>query len=149
SKGGMQFNEVTGSAIGILIFSAMRACSLVIKDKKVILFDDLKKMLEAGIEAIKKRGKAERGQKTILDSLIPVVEYLNSVENTDDERKIIKEAIEIADRSAEETIQMEPQIGRARWFKERSVGVKDPGAHSGYLIINTVGNYILEKFYNK
>ena len=70
-KGGMQFNEATGSTIGILIFSAMRAAGLAVKDKEAINLKDLKNMLQAAIEAIKKRGKATRGQKTILDSLIP------------------------------------------------------------------------------
>jgi len=54
----------------------------------------------------------------------------------------------VAYQSAEETKDLEPQIGRSRWFKERSIGVIDPGAYTGYLIIKTIGEYIAERFYN-
>ena len=142
-QGGMQFNEVTGSTIGILIFSAMRASGLLVKDKTAIGFNDLRNMLEASIEAIKKRGKAQRGQKTILDTLIPTLEYLNT-KKADNEAETIRETIKVAYQSAEETKDLEPQIGRSKWFKERSIGVIDPGAYTGYLIIKVIDEYILE-----
>jgi len=149
SKGGMQFNEVTGSTIGILIFSAMRTAGLAVKDKSEIDFADLQTMLTVSIEAIQKRGKSQRGQKTILDTLIPTQEYLESQKNNQDESGIIIEAINIAHKSAEATKDLEPQVARARWFKERGIGSIDPGAYTGYLIIKTVGEYILEKFFKK
>jgi len=67
-KGGIRFNEMTGSTIGILIFSAMRAAGLAIKEKESIDMKDMQKMLQDSIQAIEKRGKASKGQKTILDS---------------------------------------------------------------------------------
>ena len=95
-KGGMQFNEVTGSTIGFLIFAAMRAAGLTVQNKPAIDFNDLQNILTAAIEAIKKRGKASRGQKTILDSLIPTLEYLDSQKDKKDESEMIKEAIKVA-----------------------------------------------------
>lgn len=147
-KGGMQFNEATGSTIGILIFSAMRSAGLSIKDKQFIELEDLKNMLASSIEAIQKRGKASRGQKTILDSLMPVLEYLEIQENKKAESEIVRETIEVAYQGAESTKELESQIGRARWFKERSIGVIDPGAYTGYLMIKTIGDYIIEQFYS-
>lgn len=144
SKGGMQFNEVTGSTIGILIFSAMRAAGLTVKQKETIDLTDLKNMLAASIEAIQKRGKASQGQKTILDTFIPTLEYLNSIKNNENPNSI-QEAIKVAHQGAESTKDLMPQQGRARWFKDRSIGVMDPGAYSGYLIIKTIGEYILNK----
>ena len=142
-KGGMQFNEVTGSTIGILIFSAMREAGLVVKDKETINLKDLQNMLQASIEAIKKRGKASRGQKTILDSLIPSLEYLEKQKSKIDESLIIKGMIKKAFDGAESTKNLESQIGRAKWFSDRSIGVIDPGAYTGYLIIKTIGEYII------
>ena len=142
-KGGMQFNEVTGSTIGILIFSAMREAGLVVKDKETINLKDLQNMLQASIEAIKKRGKASRGQKTILDSLIPSLEYLEKQKSKIDESLIIKGMIKKAFDGAELTKKLESQIGRAKWFSDRSIGVIDPGAYTGYLIIKTIGEYII------
>ena len=114
TKGGLQFNEATGSTIGILIFSAMRAAGLTVKDKQLIDLGDLQNMLAASIEAIKKRGKASKGQKTILDSLIPALEYLEGQKNKDNEPTIIQETINKAYEGAELTKKLEPQIGRAR-----------------------------------
>ena len=146
TKGGMQFNEVTGSTIGILIFSAMRAAGLVIKGKETINLEDLKDMLKASIEAIKKRGKASKGQKTILDSLIPTLEYLEEQKNKTDESLIIKGVIKKAFEGAQSTKRLTSKIGRARWFSDRSIGVIDPGAYSGYLVLNTIGKYVIEKY---
>ena len=143
TKGGMQFNEVTGSTIGILIFSAMRAAGLAVKDKETLNLKDLQNMLQTSIEAIKKRGKASRGQKTILDSLIPSLEYLEKQKSKIDESLIIKGTIKKAFNGAESTKNIESQIGRAKWFRDRSVGVMDPGAYTGYLIIKTIGEYII------
>jgi len=143
TKGGMQFNEVTGSTIGILIFSAMRAAGLAVKDKETLNLKDLQNMLQTSIEAIKKRGKASRGQKTILDSLIPSLEYLEKQKSKIDESLIIKGTIKKAFDGAESTKNIESQIGRAKWFRDRSVGVMDPGAYTGYLIIKTIGEYII------
>jgi len=143
TKGGMQFNEFTGATIGILIFSAMRAAGLAVKDKETLNLKDLQNMLQASIEAIKKRGKASRGQKTILDSLIPSLEYLEKQKSKIDESLIIKGMIKKAFDGAESTKNLESQIGRAKWFRDRSVGVMDPGAYTGYLIIKTIGEYII------
>jgi len=145
TEGGMQFNEVTGSTIGILIFSAMRAAGLVVKDKETINLKDLQNMLQASIEAIKKRGKASKGQKTILDSLIPALEYLEKQNAQIEESLIIKGMVKKALEGAESTKKLKSQIGRAKWFSDRSVGVMDPGAYTGYLILNTIGEYITKK----
>lgn len=145
-KGGMQFNEATGSTIGILIFSAMRAAGLAVKDKVALNLEDLQNMLQAAIEAIKKRGKASKGQKTILDSLIPALEYLEEQNAQIEESLIIKGMIKNALEGAESTKKLESQIGRAKWFSDRSVGVMDPGAYTGYLIIKIIGECILERF---
>jgi dihydroxyacetone kinase-like protein len=72
----MHFNEITGSTIGILIFSAMRAAGRVAIDKESVDLITLTIMLEEAIKAIKKRGKADVGQKTILDSLVPALNTL-------------------------------------------------------------------------
>ena len=145
-EGGMQFNEVTGSTIGILIFSAMRAAGLAVKDKEPLKLKDLQNMLQVSIEAIKKRGKASKGQKTILDSLIPTLEYLEKQNARIEESLIIKGMIKKAFEGAESTKKLESQIGRAKWFSDRSVGVIDPGAYTGYLILNIIGEYITKKF---
>lgn len=150
-KGGMQFNEATGSTIGILIFSAMRSAGLAIKNKEFIDLKDLSVMFDEAIKAIIKTGKASVGQKTILDTFMPTFKFLsgqinnNLKEDKEDDAGIIKKTIEIAYKSTKSTEQMKSNIGRAKWFSNRSLGIIDPGAFSGYLIIKTIGEFILEK----
>lgn len=80
TKGELQFNEATGSTIGILIFSAMEAAGLAIKNKKSIDIKDLEFMLEVAVKAIMKWGEALAGQKTMLDSLVPSLKYFKKSE---------------------------------------------------------------------
>ena len=141
--GGMQFNEAAGSTIGILMFSAMREAGKALGDKETIELADLKEMLDAAIKGIMKRGKAEPGQRTILDSLHPAFQVLADGLNDPaaDEGALIQSAIDAASAGAESTKEMKPTIGRAKWFVDRSQGEIDPGAVSGALMIKTVGEY--------
>jgi dihydroxyacetone kinase-like protein len=146
TQGGMQFNEKAGSTIGVLIFSAMRQAGRAVEGKADLGLPDLAAMLEAAVEAIRKRGKAEPKQKTILDSLHPSLLALRAgLAASEPEEKTVRRAMEAAARGAESTREMRAGIGRARWFAERSVGELDPGAVSGRLIVETVGAYLLER----
>ncbi len=145
-EGGLQFNEAAGSTIGILMFSGMREAGKVIKDKEEATLSDLAAMLEAAIQGIMKRGKAQVGQKTILDSLHPALVALQQgIEAGADEEKLVAAVIQAAADGAEQTRDLRPEAGRARWFSERSQGQIDPGAVSGHLIIKTAGEYLLGK----
>ncbi|UCF96195.1 MAG: dihydroxyacetone kinase subunit L [Spirochaetaceae bacterium] len=145
-EGGMQFNEAAGSTIGILMFSAMREAGKAVKDKIEATLSDLAEMLEAAVQGIMKRGKAQVGQKTILDSLHPALEALRAgIAAGAEEQKLVAEALRAAADGAERTRDLLPEVGRARWFSERSKGQIDPGAVSGHLILKTIGDYLLEK----
>jgi dihydroxyacetone kinase-like protein len=144
TQGGMNFNEKAGSTIGILMFSAMRQAGRVAADRPVIGLAELAAMLEAALEGIKKRGKAEIGQKTILDSLYPALETLRAgMDQGKPELDVVREAIAAAEEGAESTKEMVSSIGRARWFTDRSVGEIDPGAVSGWLIVKAIGEHLL------
>jgi dihydroxyacetone kinase-like protein len=96
-------------------------------------------MAKAAVQGIKDRGKAERGDKTILDSLIPAVEAL---EARLQEGASIKEALEDAAQAAKEgfeaTAEMVSQKGRGHYYGEKSRGHKDPGAAVGMLIFEAL-----------
>lgn len=144
-QGGFEFNEAAGSTIGVLIYSALKeAGKLVAEDKETLGFSDLASMLDTGTQAIMSRGKASLGQKTILDSLIPAAEKAMELarEHPADMAAAIKSIINICFVGAESTKSLKSGIGRAKWFSERTLGVMDPGAFSGYLIIKIAGEYI-------
>ncbi len=93
---------------------------------------DMARALDAAIVAIKARGKAEVGNKTMLDVLAPVAEHLASGTAT------FNSVREIARTSAEATIPMKATKGRASFLGDRSIGHMDPGSRSSQLMIATI-----------
>lgn len=84
--------------------------------------------LQAAIEAVKARGKADVGQKTMLDVLVPVQEAVAAGDG-------IGSVAERAQAAAEATVPMKATRGRASFLGERSIGHMDPGARSSALIV--------------
>ena len=98
----------------------------------------LGQMLAASLEALKKRGKADLGAKTMLDVLAPVQQALES-------NKSMAEISTIAQQAAEATISMKATRGRASFLGDRSIGHMDPGACSSALMIQTICQLLEEK----
>lgn len=88
--------------------------------------------LVAAGEAVKTRGKAEPGNKTLLDVVIPVASHVAS--GTADLDSIRR----LATRCALETVPMLATRGRASFLGERSIGHMDPGARSCEIIVHAV-----------
>ena len=110
---------------------------------------DYKKAIEMfsdGVEAVKQRGKADVGEKTMMDVLIPVSNCLKKgVESNKDLKEIMKEAIETAERGMLSTKDLLATKGRASFLGERARGHVDPGARSSQLMIKTVCESILNR----
>lgn len=99
---------------------------------------DLVRAFRAAIAATQARGKSERGQKTMLDVLIPVAEALEA--GTFECAALTR----AAHAAAEATIPLKAVRGRASFLGERSIGHMDPGARSSALMVEAVGS-VLEK----
>jgi dihydroxyacetone kinase-like protein len=89
--------------------------------------------LDAGIRALTRLGKAEVGQKTLLDVLDPVQKVL--AEGGDD---LTARVSERAFASANSTAAMDAIKGRASFLGERALGHVDPGSRSVALIIGAI-----------
>jgi phosphoenolpyruvate---glycerone phosphotransferase subunit DhaL len=92
--------------------------------------------LDTGLKGVQARGKAEPGDKTMVDALLPAVAALREGQSTG-----VAEAVDRAASAAEEgmkaTIPMEARKGRASYLGPRSVGHQDPGATSSYLLLRS------------
>ena len=103
---------------------------------------DYKKAIEIfaqGVEAVKQRGKADVGEKTMMDVLIPVSNCLQKgLEENRDKSEILNEAIEVAEKGMLSTKDLLATKGRASFLGERAKGHIDPGARSSQLMIKTV-----------
>ncbi len=89
----------------------------------------VKKMFAGGLDNVKKQTKAQQGDKTMMDALIPAVEAIQACES-DDIKEILQAGAVAALKGAEDTVQMKANFGRARNYGERSIGYADSGATS-------------------
>lgn len=92
---------------------------------------DLAAMFEAGVNAVKARGKSDVGAKTMLDVLVPVLESVKAGGSLED-------ICNTADAALEATRDMRASKGRASFLGERSRGHLDPGARSTDLLVHAV-----------
>jgi phosphoenolpyruvate---glycerone phosphotransferase subunit DhaL len=86
------------------------------------------------IQGVQARGKAELGDKTMLDALVPGVEALEQAPDLDTG---LQEAADAAESGMRDTIPLLARKGRASYLGERSQGHQDPGATSTYYLYQT------------
>jgi len=93
-------------------------------------------MLKAAVGAIQSLGDAKRGDKTLLDTLLPAVEAFEESVNAGDRFAVaLGKMVQAAEAGKESTRDLVAKIGRASRLGERSRGHLDPGATSCYLIL--------------
>lgn len=117
-----------GGASGPLYGSFFMKFAASLKDVEDLTRDELNKAFTAGLDGVKQRGKAEVGDKTMVDVLEPVAEALNAGKSFD-------EVVKIAEESMEKTKDIKAKKGRASYVGERSIGHIDPGAASSYILV--------------
>jgi dihydroxyacetone kinase-like protein len=94
--------------------------------------------LEAGVKGVQARGKAEPGDKTMMDTLVPALEALRSAQaDGADPAEAARRSAAAAEEGMKATIPMEARKGRASYLGPRSIGHQDPGATSAYLLLSS------------
>lgn len=96
------------------------------------------RLLAEGVEAVKKRGKSDAGEKTMLEVLLPVSRRLSAAAEGEAPDDLAAELGAIADEGLESTRAMKATKGRASFLGERSIGHLDPGARSSQLLLRAV-----------
>ena len=116
----------------------MRAGALS-KDRTSITLDDLDKMLTAAIEGIQKRGGAQLGDKTLLDSVIPIRDIVREGAARDaDPRDVLSKAAACANEAIERTKPWVAKRGRQQFTGDRSANTPDPGIVAIATIMNDI-----------
>ena len=88
-------------------------------------------------------GKAELGDKTMIDALLPFADELErGVKDGLPLARAWTSAAEVASEAAARTADLRPRLGRARPLAEKSVGTPDPGAVSMGLIVTAIGKVL-------
>lgn len=130
-----------GGAAGPLYGTMFLQAATALSGKAELSEEDVELLLKSSVDGIKMRGRAEPGEKTILDSLVPAYEaFKNSRANGDGIAECLAAATAAAEEGMKATIPMIAKKGRASYLGERSVGHQDPGATSTYLIVRTLSD---------
>jgi dihydroxyacetone kinase-like protein len=133
---GMVILNSVGGAMGALYGTFFLKASKEVVGKAEVTLEDLVKMFEAGEKGIQEMGKAQLGDKTLLDTIDPAVKALKEAEA---QKRSLVEALadfaEAAKKGAESTKEMISRIGRSSRLGERTIGHQDAGATSCYFIL--------------
>jgi dihydroxyacetone kinase, L subunit len=137
-KAGMTLVSTVGGASGPLYGTLFLRLGAFLGPDKELSVQNLAQAFKAGLDGIMTRGKAEPGDKTMVDALAPAVEALQ----TDAEAgRTLQEALDHAAQAAAQgrdaTVGMIARRGRASYLGERSKGHQDPGATSLTLFIES------------
>jgi phosphoenolpyruvate---glycerone phosphotransferase subunit DhaL len=131
--------STVGGAGGPLYGTAYLRAAGVAAGKQELTSADVVAMLEAFLGGIVARGKAQPGEKTMVDALTPAT---TAAKQALDERATLAQITSRAAAAAEEgmkaTIPMLATKGRASYLGERSIGHQDPGATSSWLILRSL-----------
>jgi phosphoenolpyruvate---glycerone phosphotransferase subunit DhaL len=126
-----------GGAAGPLYGTAFLRASTSLSDKEDLSSEDVAEAMEAALGGVKQRGKAEEGDKTMIDALAPAVAAAKeAAPSGKGAGEVFREAAEAAGEGSEATVPLTARRGRASYLGERAAGHMDPGARSTYLLLD-------------
>ena len=138
---GMTLVSTVGGAAGPLYGTLFLQMGTAVAGKPELSAQDWAEALSKGLEGVVMRGKAELGDKTMVDALTPARDALKEAF---DEGASFGDALRRSAAAAEEgmkgTIPLVARKGRASYLGERSAGHQDPGATSSYLLLKTAAD---------
>ncbi len=134
---GMTLLSSVGGAAGPLYGGFFLALSKASIGKEKLSKAELGEVLTEGLADIQRRGKAQLGDKTMVDALSPALDAYRASPDGD-VTTAMHAAVEQAQKSAEATIPLQARKGRASYLAERSIGHQDPGATSSWLLLQAL-----------
>ncbi|MDC0598749.1 dihydroxyacetone kinase subunit DhaL [Gammaproteobacteria bacterium] len=137
-KVGMVITSRCGGTSGPIWGTGFMRAGMSVGDKTSLDPEDVVTMLRASFEGIQARGKAELGDKTLLDALGPFTDSFAAGIAQGDSLAALVQAATDTQQAAEATSELIAKRGRAAYTGERSIGSPDAGAMAVALLINKV-----------
>jgi len=135
---GMTLVSTVGGASGPLYGTLFLQMGSSAAGKPELSEEDWADALAAGLAGVQRRGKAELGDKTMIDALVPAVEALrSSLAGGATAGEALHRSTEAAHDGMTATIPLVARKGRASYLGERSANHQDPGATSSWLLLRT------------
>jgi len=140
---GAAFGDKAGGTSGSLWGALLERVGSALGDSEPVTPPRLAEAASAAAEVVSRLGGAQRGDKTLLDALVPFAEALrDEVQRGQALPAAWAAAAQAAHESAQATADLTPRVGRARPLAERSVGHPDPGAVSMALCLRAASEVI-------
>ena len=140
---GMTVVSAVGGSAGPLYGTAFMRAGMVMAGRDTMDMSDLLACMKAAVEGVMMRGRAVRGEKTMLDAMIPA---LDAMEKATADGTSPKEAIETGVKAAADGVEYTKTIaatkGRASYIGERSIGHQDPGATSFTYLLDVIAKAV-------
>jgi dihydroxyacetone kinase-like protein len=128
--------STVGGAAGPLYGTACLRAATALGDTEELTAENTVAALRAALGGVVARGKAEVGDKTMVDALTPAVDAAEqALESGADISGVLAAAADAAEKGAEATVPLVARKGRASYLGERSAGHLDPGARSTSLLL--------------
>ncbi len=116
--------KVSGSSYGTLLATGLLATAKATRGRTEVPSSETSALLRTAFDAMKTRGKASLGDKTVLDALDAAA---TATDGKSEPAELLQSADAAVDATLERMRGMQAKIGRARIFGDRSVGLDDPG----------------------
>jgi phosphoenolpyruvate---glycerone phosphotransferase subunit DhaL len=138
---GMALLTSIGGASGVIFGTLFRGGARNLTDATIFNSETLSRMLADGLTAVQERGKANPGDKTMVDALAPAAAKAAEMAGAS-LGEALQAAAEAAQLGMEETKGMVAATGKARALGPLSLGYADPGALSMVLILDFMAQYV-------
>jgi dihydroxyacetone kinase-like protein len=133
---GMTLVSTVGGAGGPLYGTLFLQMGTAVSGKEELGPDDWAAALEAAITGVQARGKAEPGDKTMIDALIPGRDaFKAALAEGATFPDALRKSADAAEQGMQDTVPLVARKGRASYLGERSAGHQDPGATSSHLLL--------------
>jgi dihydroxyacetone kinase-like protein len=112
--------------------------------KDEVVLADWAQAVKAGVDGVQSRGKAEPGDKTMVDALLPAAQSLReAADQGTDLAEALRQAADAAEEGMKATTELVARKGRASYLGPRSAGHQDPGATSSYLLMKSAADVLV------
>ena len=118
------FTKSSGSSYGTLLATGLMSVAKKKKGQQEIQVEEISALLDDALDAMKQRGKAELGDKTVLDV---IAASSQAAKDQSDGISVLKAINDAVTSTIDEFRSRQSKIGRARIFSEKSIGLDDPG----------------------
>lgn len=132
----MLCSKHVGGSSGPIWGTGFMKAAMLTREKSELSLEDMTAMLGNAIDGIVARGGAQRGDKTLLDALLPIHEKMQEMADSDNLGEVLAAIAAEADKAIDETRSLVAHRGRASQVGQRSANTPDPGIVGIATILN-------------